>query len=202
MKIYRSVIIVLLVLVLTGCGSTELEERCFPMLVAVGYEDRQVSFDIAYPKDSGVLQSSAKGADFAQSMEQYEGRLNKQIDYNHLRVLVFEDEFLKSSNGYSAMLDHLALRESFPRNTYVCIVDDVDELMELEKKLSQDLGTYLEEYLKQHEEKKDKLLTLGDLIDEKGNRNMIYYMPYIEVEDEYIEWNGYMNTKGKIWKDF
>ena len=202
MRIYRSVIVLLLVFMLTGCSSTELEERCFPMLVTVGYEDRKVSFDVAYPKDNGVLSQSAKGADFKQSMEQYEGRLNKQVDYNHLKVLVFEDEFLKTSNGYSKMLDDLALMESFPRNTYVCAVDDVEDLMELEKKVSQDLGTYLEEYLKQHEENKDKLLTLGDLIDEKGNENMVYYMPLLEIEDDYIEWNGYMNTEGKTWKDF
>lgn len=202
MRCYRGLIVVILALFLTGCSSTELEERCFPMLVAVGYEDRNITYDVAYPKDAGVLQSSAKGEDFRKSKEEYEDRLNKQTDYNHLKVLVFEDDFLEQSELYDSMLDYLAEIEDFPRNTYVCAVDDAEDLLELEKQMTQDLGTYLEEYLKKHEESKDKLLTLGDLMDEKDNVDMVLYLPYLEIEDKFIEWKGYVNTIGKSWKDF
>ena len=188
-------------LILTGCGATELEERCFPMLVAVGYDDRKVTYEVAYPKDGGILQFNTKADDFKTSKEEYESRLNKETDYNHLKVLVFDEDFLEHSQEYGAMLDYLAETENFPRNTYVCGVDDIEDLMELEKEVSEDMGSYLEEYLKQHEERKDKLLTLGDLIDEKDNAEIVLYLPYLEIEENYIEWKGYVNTKGKIWKE-
>jgi len=193
-------LVIFWMLFLTGCGSTELEERCFPMLVSVGYEEGKVTYDAGFPKEYMVMQPNARGVDFEESKKKFENRLNKETDYNHLKVLVFEDDFLGRATTYKSMLDYLAETESFPRNTYVCVVDDAEDLFEIENQVDQDLGTYLEEYLKKHEEKKDKLLTLGDLIDEKENIYFVSYLPYLEVEDNYIEWRGYMNTSGKSWK--
>lgn len=201
MRKSRRLLLVFAIVFLTGCSSTELEERCFPMLVTVGYEDGNVSYDIAFSKEDGNVYSQARGQDFEKSREKFESRLNKTADYNHLKVLVFEDDFLAHASQYHLMLDYLAESEKYPRNTYVCVTDDGEDLMELQKQISQDLGTYLEEYLKKHEEKKERLLTLGDLIDEKDNAEMVQYLPYLEVEDNFIEWRGYVNTLGKMWKD-
>lgn len=187
---------------LIACSTTELEERCFPMLVAVGQEDGKVSYFAAFSKQDETKNAfRVKEKTFEESKTKYEGRLNKDADYNHLKVLVFEDDFLENASTYGEMLDYLAQTEDFPRNAYVCAVEDVDDLLELEKNASQDLGTYLEEYLKQKEEKKDRLLTLGDLLDERANQSMVLYMPYLEIEENFVEWKGYMNTSGKSWQE-
>ena len=198
-------------LLFTGCSSTELEERCFPMLVAVGFDDGKLTYSAGFPKEDATGQSNTGGTairatkvselDFIRSKNKFENRLNKEVDYNHLKVLAIEDDLLDKSIAYSVMLQHLAETESFPRNTYVCVVNDLEDLYELEKNVSQDIGTYLEEYLKKHEENKERLLTLGDLIDEQQNQTMILYLPYLEIEENYIEWNGYMNTSGKTWQE-
>ena len=99
------------------------------------------------------------------------------------------------------MLNNLAETEEFPRNTYVCAIDDIEDLLQLEKKLSQDIGTYLEEFLNNQESQKKRRLTLGDLLNEKENQMMVLYMPYLEAEENYVEWKGYVNTFGKIWKE-
>ena len=202
----------ILMCVLTACSETELEERCFPMMAAVGFDDGQVEYVLGFPStnSSGDAQSSigkiqvpaAKGTDFKASKENYETHLNKLVDYNHLKVLVIEEDFLEQNNAYTKMLDYLAVREEFPRNAYVCVVEDLDELMELEKELPQDIGTYLEEFLNHRGENRDKILTLGDLIDEKENQNMVLYLPYLEVEENYVKQSGYVNIRGKIWKEF
>lgn len=196
---------------LVGCSSTELEDRCFPMVVSVGFEDGKVTYCAGFPKDDTTGQSDTKGTEinvsmvsssnFQKSKARYENRLNKEADYNHLKVLVLEEDLLEQPSQYDAMLDDLADTEIFPRNTYVCVVDDMEDLFEMEKNISQDLGTYLEEYLKKHEEKKEQLLTLGDLIDEKENQLMVLYLPYLDVEENFVEWKGYMNTSGKSWKE-
>ena len=186
----------------TACRTTELEERCFPMLVAAGYEDGKVTYGAAFSKED-VTQNAYFTAEnnFGESKSKYEKRLNKEADYNHLKILVLESDLLEKAAAYEGMLDYLAETEDFPRNTYVCAVDDIDDLYKLEKNISQDLGTYLEEYLKQQEDKKDRLLTLGDLLDERANQTFVLYMPYFEVEENFVEWKGYMNTNGKSWQE-
>lgn len=196
---------------LIGCSMTEVEERCFPVIVTVGYDDGKLTYCEGFPnmessskEDSGSVQMGvsmvmAKG--FEEAKEKYEQRLNKEPDYNHLKVLVLEEELLEQAGAYEDMLSYMAQTEEFPRNTYVCAMDDVEDLWEIEMNLSQDLGSYLEEYLKKHEEKKNKLLTLGDLIDEQANQLMVLYMPYLSAEENYVEWKGYMNSNGKSWKD-
>lgn len=206
-----SVAVVVLCHCLVGCSSTELEERCFPMMAAIGFEDGKVTYGVSFPKADATGQSNTTGTEMKVSMvsnssfenckTEYENRLNKEADYNHLKIIALEEDLLEQPSQYEVTLDYLTETESFPRNTYVCVVDDVEELFEMEKNISQDLGTYLEEYLKKHEEKKDKLLTLGDLMDEKENQEMILYLPYLEVEDNFVEWKGYMNTSGKSWQD-
>ena len=187
-------------LVLNGCSATELEERCFPMMVSVGYQDRKVTFDAEFPKEDESGQGGRRGAEeisFEQAKIAYENRLNRDADYNHLKVLVLEEDLLEQKDVYEDMLESLMYTEDFPRNTYVCVVDEVEELEEMEKSISQDMGTYLEEYLKKQEEKKNRLLTLGDLMDEKENQAMVLYLPYLEVEEKFIEWKGYVNISGK-----
>lgn len=207
-----AVVVVGCMFLFNGCSETELEQRCFPMLAVVGYEDDKVVFDTVFARTgvSGqekntiedVKSSAVKERSFSKSIEVYEGHLSKQVDYNHLKVLVMEEDLLEEKNAFNKMLDYLDETETFPRNTYVCVVDDVEDLLRLEEKVSQDLGSYLEEYITKHEEGKSHILTLGDLLDEKENQTMILYMPYLEVEDNYIEWGGYVNILGEIWKDF
>ena len=192
------------VVILTGCSTTELEERCFPMMVSVGYEDGKVIYGVGFPKEDELGKSTVKTAMaplFSESKHSYENRLNRDADYNHLKVLVIEEDLLEEKTVYEDMLEYMAQTEDFPRNTYVCVIDEVEDLYELEKTLSQDLGTYLEEYLKKQEENKDRLLTLGDLMDEKENQAMVLYLPYLEVEENFVEWKGYMNISGKSWKE-
>lgn len=191
-------------LVLNGCSTTELEERCFPMMVSVGYEDGKVTFDAVFPKEDESGQGGRRRAEeirFEQAKIAYENRLNRDADYNHLKVLVLEEDLLEEKDAYEDMLESLMDTENFPRNTYVCVVDEVDDLDEMGKSISQDLGTYLEEYLKKQEEKKNRLLTLGDLMDEKENQTMVLYLPYLEVEENFIGWKGYVNISGKVWKE-
>ena len=178
------ILIGVLGLLLVGCSTTELEERSFPMLVAISYDDGRVTYKDAFPKEDTT---GALGA--------------KERDYNHLKVVVLEEDLLENLDIYNEVLAELAETEKFPRNTYVCTVDDVEDLFELEKNISQDLGTYLEEYIKSHEEKKNRLLTLGDLLDERENQTFVLYLPYLDVEENVLVWNGYVNTDGRIWRE-
>ena len=188
----------------TGCNTTELEERCFPMMVSVGYDDGKFVYSVAFPQEDELgkkMVKSVKGSNFSESKKAYEEKLNRDADYNHLKVLVVDEDLLEQKNIYEEMLNYLEDKEEFPRNTYVCVVDEIEELQAFGQGLTQDIGTYLEEYLKKQESQEKRLLTLGDLIDEMENKTMVLYLPYLEVEENFIEWKGYVNTAGKIGKN-
>ena len=209
MKKIAALGMVLTVVMLTGCTKTGLEERCFPLLAVVDYDEdkKEVSFGAGFPhSDSSadstgqtkVLQvATEKAKTFDKSKKTYEENLNKEADYNHLKVLVLGETFVKNKEIYDKMLESLAQSEEFPRNTYVCVVSDTNALLELDKDIPQDLGTYLEELLINHGKKKNKMLTLGDLLDEKENQILVLCAPYLIPEDTYVSFDGYCTIGGE-----
>lgn len=200
---------VFMVVMLTGCTKSELEDRCFPLLAAVDYDEdrKEVSFCAGFPHADSSADSTGqtkvlevatvKAKTFEKSKATYEENLNKEADYNHLKVLVLGEKLVKNKEVYDEMIESLAKSEEFPRNTYVCVVSDTNALLELDKDIPQDLGTYLEELLINHGKKKNKMLTLGDLLDEKENELLVLCAPYLIPEDMYVRFGGYCAIGGE-----
>ena len=127
---------------------------------------KEVSFCAGFPHADSSADSTGQtkvlevatvnAKTFEMSKTTYEENLNKEADYNHLKVLVLGEAFVKNQEVYDEMLESLAKSEEFPRNTYICVVSDTNALLELDKDIPQDLGTYLEELLINHGKKKNK----------------------------------------------
>lgn len=183
--------------ILAACTATELEDRCFPMMAAVDYKDGQVEFSYGFPslsqKDSTDLSAAnvnaamASGGNFAESINRYSRELNKLADCNHMKVLVVTTALVNEKEQYDDMLAWLRETEEFPRNTYICMTDDIQALFDVEESLPDDLGSYLESFLqKQEKEGELTLLSLGRLLDEQINRTTTLSIPYITVENDTI----------------
>ena len=68
---------------------------------------------------------------------------------------------------YDLMIETLRQEETFPRNTYVAAVDDVNHYFELNDSMNNDIGSYIETLLeKKQREEGLELVTIGDLMDE------------------------------------
>ncbi len=197
---------ILAVFVCGGCSATELEDRNFPMMAAVDYEEGQVLFAYGFPelnqKDNTDLEEAkvnapmSAGNDFAESVRDFEQEMNKLADCNHMKVLVLGENLMREKELYEDMLSYLKETELFPRNTYVCVVKDVRELFDIEENLPEDLGTYLESYLQNHESNRQLTrMNLGKLLDEKENQKEIVLLPYLEMEDGAVLWNKNWNLE-------
>ena len=184
-----------------GCSATQLEERNFPMLAAVDEKEGQVVFAYGFPalsqKDNTDLEEAKvnvpmmAGASFEECRTSYEGEMSKKADCSHLKVLVLGEKFIRDERAFYDMLDTLADKELYPRNTYLCVTEDISALFETEEKLPQDLGTYLELFLQNHEsDPQIRLENLGRLLDESKNRRQVVELPYISVEDGAIVLDG------------
>lgn len=155
--------------VLSGCKSTELEERSFPMLLTVGEDGSQtLVFDYIFPNEWS--------------------NMNAYMDYNHLKVIILEKSMLDEGQGYIEFLAMEKEQELLPRNTYVCVAEDTEQICEYDEQLVLDVGTYIETMLKAQETvEKSHLPTLGDLLDDMENQMRIWKLPILSVTDGQIE---------------
>lgn len=186
---------------LTGCGATELEDRCFPMMAAVDKNDTQILFSYGFPElsqkentdlaEAKVNAAMSSGANFAEALHEYEGQLSKAADCNHMKVLVIGQQFVEDEAYFTEMLSYLREKELYPRNTYVCFTDTADDLYAIEENLPEDLGSYIEAYLQNHEsEKQIRLLNLGILLDEQLNQRQVLQFPYLTVQNQAMVWES------------
>ncbi len=158
---------------LCGCKAAELEERSFPMLVTVGLSD-------------------TKETEFYYIFANEWSDINSYLDYNHLKVVLLEEEFLEDEEKYNEFLAEIQKEETFPRNTYVCVTSDAEEICKAGEELATDVGTYIENMLKTQERMDKKHMpTVGDLLDEKENRMRIWKLPIFTVKDGQIEITDY-----------
>lgn len=133
-----------------------------------------------------------EGSSFREAHENYKQELDKKADCNHLKVFVLSEAFMQQEEMLAQMIEYLQRSELFPRNTFVCVTDDVEALMKSEKDLSTDLGSYLETFLQNHEPERDsELVNLGTVLDESENHIKTLQLPYLTVEKDAVLWDGY-----------
>lgn len=147
-------------LFLEGCKSTELEDREFPVLLAV--EDR---------------------GDFESAWLDYEQAGNKKKDYNHLKAVLIEQSFFEDEKKLDRMLGMLEGAREVPWNAYVLVTDSCEALLKAEEELPVPLGEYLEQMLENTSTvEQGKLPTLGMLYKERKNRTETLFLPYVKVQ--------------------
>lgn len=163
------VIVVLTIgLMLTGCSAVELEERCFPTLAAVDIvavatdetTDKEV-VEFYYNMDKSYEPEYAD--DIKTAVDSFEERLSQKADTNHLKVILIGKTLRNDKAAYSDFMEYCKTSKKFPRNTYVCIADDINDIFD-------NMGDYYEQKMnKENHEEGEPIITLGTLMDDYTN---------------------------------
>lgn len=163
------VIVVLTIgLMLTGCSAVELEERCFPTLAAVDIvavatdetTDKEV-VEFYYNMDKSYEPEYAD--DIKTAVDSFEERLSQKADTNHLKVILIGKTLRNNKAAYSDFMEYCKASQKFPRNTYVCIADDINDIFD-------NMGDYYEQKMnKENHEDGEPIITLGTLLDDYTN---------------------------------
>lgn len=163
------VIVVLTIgLMLTGCSAVELEERCFPTLAAVDIvavatdeiTDKEV-VEFYYNMDKSYEPEYAD--DIKTAVDSFEERLSQKADTNHLKVILIGKTLRNDKAAYSSFMEYCKTSKKFPRNTYVCIADDINDIFD-------NMGDYYEQKMnKENHEDGEPIITLGTLLDDYTN---------------------------------
>lgn len=149
-------------LFLQGCNVAELEDKAFPVLLNIRDQD-----------------------DFQNVWLNHEYAGNKEVDYNHLKVVLIERSFLEKEAAVDDMLSMLEQEKEVPWNAYVMTTESCDRLAQTEGKLDTLLGNYLEELLENTSGIDQKAYpTLGMLYEERANHLETLYIPFVDIEGE------------------
>ena len=150
--------LMVLSLLLCGCGDHELENRSFPLAVGLESEKQGCRVVFNFPVLSEVANENAdgsytavaskKGRDFFTIQKNYEKNSSKSIDFSHNKALILSEEFLKDEEKLQKFLEYAKTQELMARNTYLFVTDlKMEHLFGLDQNLEKPLGTYLEELL-------------------------------------------------------
>lgn len=163
------VIVVLTIgLMLTGCSAVELEERCFPTLAAVDIvavdtdeiTDKEV-VEFYYNMDKSYEPEYAD--DIKTAVDSFEERLSQKADTNHLKVILIGKTLRNDKAAYASFMEYCKTSKKFPRNTYVCIADDINDIFD-------NMGDYYEQKMnKENHDDGEPIVTLGTLLDDYTN---------------------------------
>ena len=149
-------------LFLQGCNVAELEDKVFPVLLNIRDQD-----------------------DFQNVWLNHEYAGNKEVDYNHLKVVLIERSFLEKEAEVEDMLSMLEQEKEVPWNAYVMTTESCDRLAQTEGELDVLLGYYLEELLENTSGIDQKAYpTLGMLYEERVNHLETLYIPFVDIEGE------------------
>ena len=149
-------------LFLQGCNVAELEDKAFPVLLNIRDQD-----------------------DFQNVWLNHEYAGNKEVDYNHLKVVLIERSFMEKEAEVEDMLSMLEQEKEVPWNAYVMTTESCDRLAQTEGKLDTLLGNYLEELLENTSGIDQKAYpTLGMLYEERANHLETLYIPFVDIEGE------------------
>lgn len=162
-----------LVSAMSGCGTVELEDRNFPIELAV--QDAE---------------------NFTQDFLDAESEGNRRIDYSHLKVVILNRAFVEDA---SAMQEFLALMEAkneIPRNTYVVVAEDAGEIMDMQQVEGESVGNYIEQMFENVSKiRKQAYPTIGMLYQEQENRGETLFIPCVKRDGDKLSVENYY-----VWK--
>lgn len=158
---------------MVGCDTVELENRNFPIELAV--QDTENFTE-------GFLDAESAG--------------NRMIDYSHLKVVVLSRAFVEDA---SAMQEFLALMEEkneIPRNTYVVVAEDAGEIMDMQQVEGESVGNYIEQMFENVSKvRKQAYPTIGMLYQEQENRSETLFIPCVKRDGDKLSVENYY-----VWK--
>ncbi len=194
------VIAILFLMCLSGCESTELEQRSFPLAMGIGWKEEEEAEKLVVSYDFPDLMQisdqsqtadtpkefSIEGKDMYHVEKAYENNTNRTLDYNHLKNILLEKDMLQHMKMLRKVLGNWEQQESIARNTSLFLTEpQAAQILALTKETEGSVGKYLEEMLESQKDfKNSKIVTVGDLMNQWHNQNELLLIPVLTEQGE------------------
>ena len=203
-----TIVCILLVLFLTtGCSSTELEERNFPLAAAITW-DNGYQMILGFEELSDVASENAtkenQTAVEAESdncyglFEDADKKNPGMMDYNHMKAIILSKELLADAKHLDELLEYLDEQKVLARNTLLFVSGvSLDELMAMDGAIKQPIGTYLDERIASDKELKgNSAVTLGGILNGRHNQNENLWIPELTLSETELLLDHYCLLQG------
>lgn len=199
-KYAAGVIAILFLVCLSGCQSTELEQRGFPLAMGVGYKEEDeteklvVSYDFPdlkqisnQSKEMDIPKEfSIEGKDLYHIEKAYENNTNRILDYNHLKSIILDEEIFQHMKKLRKVLENWEQKENIARSTSLFLSEPKPaQILNLTEETEDSVGKYLEEMLESQQDfRQNKIVTVGDLMNQWHNQDELLLIPILTEEGE------------------
>ena len=189
MRIFAGLLALLSVL-LTGCGQMEIEDRAFPLALAVTPADQEGLYDFSfffeemdtegsslYHKEDAVVTA----AGYPQAFTLFGRTQPAGLDDSHMQVILLSEKLLGDEQFLESFYQYFMKEHHFSWNTMVYLLDEHSIAPEdLKESTGGRTGTYLRDMAQSDEQEKTAgVPTLGDLYMEWNNHEKILLLPVL-----------------------
>jgi hypothetical protein len=189
-------------LLCTGCSLQELEDKSFPMVIALGAEDGNCTLTYNYMDLSKVSEKEKNqtGSDELQvssstlqgAMSLMNQKTGKSMDLNHAKILLLEQSFLEDASLVEQLIREGNQGAVLSGNLPVLVTEDLEAVTGLQDTMDEDLGSYLEELIEGNTAyQKTGCFALKTWISDWYQENTLTLLPRICVEEEQPVLKGY-----------
>ncbi len=174
----------------SGCSTTELENRKFPLAMGIDETEDGCMITYKFQDLSKIADQNAdspsgtdfyiEDKDFFTGISKYANDTNKILDYNHMKVLILSKDFVEDTEALANFLRICGKESLIARNTLLFVAEDAAAILALDSNLDTAIGNYLEEMIDSREDYKLKdAVTLGDLHNEMENQEQLLLVPML-----------------------
>lgn len=186
-------VLIAALLCLTGCGQLEIEERSFPLALAVTPAETQGSYDFTfffeemesagsslYHKDNVTVTASG----YAQAYTKFGRMQPASPDDSHMQVILMSEELLQEQAFLDSFYNYAMKQHHFSWNTMVYLMEnDTLEEEKLADHTGEHPGSYFMAMARSDEQEKTAgVPTLGDLYMERQNCEKVLLLPVLGDE--------------------
>lgn len=178
---------------LSGCGQLEIEDRAFPLALAIAPTEQSGLYDFSfffeemdtegsdlYHKEDAVVTA----AGYPQAFTLFGRTQAAGLDDSHMQVILLSERLLDDEMFLDSFYGYFMKEHHFSWNTMVYLTDEQSIAPEdLKESTGGRTGTYLRDMAQSDEQEKTAgVPTLGDLYKEWNNREKILLLPVLAAD--------------------
>lgn len=191
--------LLLLAVLLAGCGGTGPEKRDYPLVLAWDHDGEayEVIYGIADLSritaqekgsggESGTAGLSFKGKDMEELRAAYDRSQQYYLDLGHVQAIIFSERLMQDTEKLAYLLKALEDDPVLGKNAYVFAAEEPGRLMQISAGEPDTLGEYLTGLYENKGGMGREAVLLEDLCYDWNNYRTITALPRLRAEEEQV----------------
>lgn len=200
----RLITVILIALLLVGCGGIEPEDRAYPLALIVDYDSDSEMYELEFsmadlsqitgqgksddPQEKKREELAYQAKSLEKIVQEYRSSQEYFLDLGHVQAIFLGPGILEQKTQTEELIRYLVEQPVLGRNAAVFTCTDPVKLMQAGEKLSDSLGEYLSGIYENYpENQRWEPVTLGDVFYTWYENKKIPKLPEVWTDGEEIK---------------